>query len=317
MITLFTAPKAFENHIGRIQRNAIRSWLALGEQVEVLMIGSEAGMGRAAAELGVTHLPKVARNEQGTPRIDSIFDLADEYAAHPLRCYLNADVMLMPDFLPAVERVHERFEKFLMVGQRWDVEVEQEFTLAELTEPDRLAALLKQAELHPPGGSDYFVFHGSQYQQMPPFALGRSGWDNWMIYAARAAGHPVVDASKAVTVLHQQHDYAHLPGGQSHYRLPESERNVALAGGREMMFTLKDANWRLDAQGLKKVAALEPGRWRRLEANMIARFGPGRASQLTRLLFHLPETLRYFMARPQAGRKDVESHEAPAGRQNG
>lgn len=317
MITLFTAPKPFEGHIGRIQRNAIRSWLALGDQVEVLMIGSEAGMDRAAAELGVTHLPSVERNDQGTPRIDSIFNLAQEYSTKPLYCYLNADILLLPDFLPSVEQVTNRFDGFLIVGQRWDIEVEQEFTFEQLSEPDFLLALREEAEPHPPGGSDYFVFHNGQYQQMPAFALGRSGWDNWMIYAARAAGHPVVDASKAITVLHQAHDYAHLPGGQAHYRLPESEQNVALAGGREMMFTLRDANWRLENGTLIKRQAFGPDWWRRLEAGLIARLGPGRASQLARLLFHLPETLRYFLARRQARQKDVESHEAPAGGQSG
>ena len=44
LITLFTAPKPFTNpHIALIQRNALRSWQALGTEVEVLLIGQEEG----------------------------------------------------------------------------------------------------------------------------------------------------------------------------------------------------------------------------------------------------------------------------------
>ena len=54
MLTIFTAPKPFTNpHIDLIQRNAIRSWVALGPEVEVLLIGEEEGLAEAARELGV------------------------------------------------------------------------------------------------------------------------------------------------------------------------------------------------------------------------------------------------------------------------
>jgi hypothetical protein len=36
-----------------------------------------------------------------------------------------------------------------------------------------------------------------------------------------------------------------LPGGQAHYRLPETGENVRLAGGKRTIFTLKDANWQI------------------------------------------------------------------------
>jgi hypothetical protein len=65
-----------------------------------------------------------------------------------------------------------------------------------------------------------------------------------------------VDATHDVTIIHQSHDYRHLPGGQPHYKLPESGENIRLAGGREMTrFTLLDADRRL-ADG-----RLRPRRW--------------------------------------------------------
>ena len=47
-LTIFTAPKPFTNpHINIIQRNAIQSWMRL-KDVEVLLIGDEAGIPEAA-----------------------------------------------------------------------------------------------------------------------------------------------------------------------------------------------------------------------------------------------------------------------------
>ena len=38
-LTIFTAPKPFTNpHIDTIQRNAIRSWVELGEAVQVVLV---------------------------------------------------------------------------------------------------------------------------------------------------------------------------------------------------------------------------------------------------------------------------------------
>jgi hypothetical protein len=64
-----------------------------------------------------------------------------------------------------------------------------------------------------------------------------------MIYKARKEGWATVDATTSIMVIHQSHDYSHLPGGQPHYRLPETYENIRLAGWREMTrFTLLDAN---------------------------------------------------------------------------
>jgi len=108
------------------------------------------------------------------------------------------------------------------------------------------AEACNRGELHRPMGSDYFIFPRDCFTDMPDFAIGRAGWDNWMIYKARKEGWAMVNATDSIIVIHQNHDYSHLPGGQPHYRLPETYENIRLAGGREMTrFTLLDTNRRL------------------------------------------------------------------------
>jgi hypothetical protein len=295
-ITLFTAPKPFVGHIGVIQRNALRSWAALGSRVELVVFGDEEGAAAAAAEAGARHLTGLERNPQGTPLLNEIFERAAEAASFDRLAYLNADVMLLDDFLPAADRVAQAFSRYLIVGQRWDLSVDN---LVDVS-PSSLQAIRVRLDhdgrRHPPAGSDYFVFPRGAFPSLPPFAVGRAGWDNWMIYAARHAGWPVIDASETITIIHQDHDYAHLPGGQAHYRLPESERNVELAGGRETIFTLKDATWRMTSEEFHKVGPVRAGVRRWLEAGLISRWGSGRLARLVRLAFHPMHTLRYLRA---------------------
>ena len=59
-LTVFTAPKPFTNpHINNIQRNAIQSWIHLGSEVEVLLMGNEQGMAEVASEFNLCHFAEV------------------------------------------------------------------------------------------------------------------------------------------------------------------------------------------------------------------------------------------------------------------
>ena len=303
MLTLFSAPKPFRGHIGVIQRNALHSWRNLGPDVEVLLIGDEEGMAEEAAGFGVRHLPQVTRNELGTPLISSIFAIARQTAHHPHLCYVNADVILLPDLLDAVRRVSVRFDRYLLVGRRWDLNVPEPLTASPGWEAGLRKRIREEGQLHPPTGSDYFVFPREMFADMPRFALGRAGWDNWMIYAGRRARVPVIDGTGAVTAVHQTHDYAHLPGGQPHFRLAESRENVEMGGGRIAVFTIRDTTWRLGQDGLFRRSWRDRGLARSLEASLYAALGAGPA-RLARMLLHPFDTARYYCwaARRRAGR---------------
>jgi hypothetical protein len=294
MLTIFTTPKPFEGHIEVIQRNAIESWTHLSDQTQVLLIGDEPGMSRVAAELEVTHLPQIEHNQYGTPRLDSIFASAREHARHRWLCYVNADIILMDDMLPTVERVIGRFDRFLIVGQRWDLDVSDRLQFEDGWQGRLRDRLSSSGKLHPPAGSDYFIYPKDEFAHMPPFALGRAGWDNWMIFAGRELRIPVIDASSAITLVHQNHDYAHLPGGQPHYRLPESEDNIRMAGGRVTVFTLQDVDWRIGQDDIRKVRPWDGQLLRRLEADLIARLGSGNAASLVQKLFQPVDTVKYY-----------------------
>jgi hypothetical protein len=242
-LTIFSAPKPFTDpHIATIQRNAIRSWINLGEDVDVILIGEEAGLAETAAEIGVRHLPDVKRNEFGTPLVSSIFRLAIQSSKSPVLAYLNADILVMPDFVTIARQVAEQVDHFLVVGQRWDLDVRNEMDFGPGW-PERLRdEVLRAGSRHPPAGSDYFIFPRDGFAEMPDFAIGRAGWDNWTIYHACTSSWAVIDATHSLMVVHQNHDYSHLPGGRPHYDLEESHQNAAIGGGLPKMYTVLETN---------------------------------------------------------------------------
>ncbi len=267
LITVFSAPKPFSDpHIATIQRNAIASWTKLPE-VNVILLGDEPGLAEAAADLGVVHIREIPRSPSGAPLMDAMFRLARESSPTPLYAIVNADIILFEDFVEAAKKASTQKNKFVLMGQRWDMEITEPLDFAEGWQERLRTKVKSQGSLHRPAGSDYFLFPITTYQLLPSFIIGRAGWDNWMIYHARKNGFPAIDATTDVMIVHQNHDYAHLPGGQPHYKHPETDDNIRLAGGRPITrFTLLDTDKRL-VDGKILPQKLNSARlWRKIES---------------------------------------------------
>lgn len=278
-LTIFSAPKPFTDpHIATIQRNAITSWTKLPD-VNVILLGDESGLAEISLELGVKHIPGIPRSPSGAPLMDAMFRLARENSQTPLYCIVNADILLFNDLVETARKVAAKREKFVLLGQRWDMELTRNLDFSANWAGNLLAELKQTGQLHRPAGSDYFLFPAACYQELPAFVIGRAGWDNWMIYHARKMGFAVIDATHDIVIIHQNHNYAHLPGGQPHYNHPETNENIRLAGGRAMTrFTLLDTNYQLSA-GQILPQKLDSNRlWRRLEAWPLLALGSTRIS---------------------------------------
>ncbi|MCJ7653273.1 MAG: hypothetical protein MUO75_06195 [Actinobacteria bacterium] len=253
MLTVFSIPKPFEGHIGTIQRNAIESWTMLRPKPEIILFGYEPGIEAVAGELDTLHISEVARNQFGTPMVRDLFTKAQEKASNDILCYVNADIILMSDFMAAVKAVCEQPE-FLMVSRRWNIDVDRRLDF-EL--PNWEADLKKRIQEDKPQAVyaiDYFLFTKYLYKEIPDLAIGRMAWDNWLVYHARMSGAPVIDATEVVTILHQNHIYDHLRAKSviDVHKNPEVKQNTKIAGGAEHYFSISSANWKLTEKGLMK-----------------------------------------------------------------
>jgi hypothetical protein len=295
LLTIFSAPKPFsDTHINLIQRNAILSWKKLGKDVEIALVGGEEGIKEVAHELKVTHFAGVKTNREGTPLISSIFELGRSLDQSPLLAYINADILLLSDFLATARLILEQVRKFLIVGQRWDLDVREQIQMNSGWESGLKKNLQERGRLHPPMGSDYFIFPRECYQDIPDFAVGRAGWDNWMIFKGRREDWKVIDATGAITVIHQDHDYSHLPKGKPHYRLPESDENIRLAGGKRTVFHLQDCDTILFDGKLTKPVRTWKKVVREIETWPIRRLHSTFLAQLTFTIFHPVKAYKEF-----------------------
>ncbi len=189
MLTVFSTPKPFIGHSNIVQRNALKSWTLLHPDAEVILFGDEEGAAEACRDLGIRHEPQVRRNEHGTKYLNYLFDRARDMSRHEYFCYANCDIMLTGDFLEGLELVSRAHSSFLMVGRRWDTDITEPW---DFSQPDwawqlRSLALLK--------------------------VIGRNGWDPWLTWHARKSKARLIDASRMVVAVHQNHDYAYLRQG--------------------------------------------------------------------------------------------------------
>jgi hypothetical protein len=253
MLTLFTTAKPFRGHNGVIQRNALKSWTLLDRDVEIILFGEDEGAAEVARELGIHHEPNVERNEFGTVRIDSIFAKAEAVARHDLLCYLNCDIILLQDFSRAIPRVKSAYAGFLAIGRRWDVDISEkiDFRDTDWQQKVKEMAVLKNYQ-QTDWFIDYFIFtRGFFGSEIPPLAVGRIYWDNWMVWKALQTGRPVLDISPAVVAIHQNHDYTHHPlGKRGVYAGEEAELNLRLAGGLNNLRCIGDATHVVGAKGI-------------------------------------------------------------------
>jgi hypothetical protein len=248
MLTIFTCPKPFAGHYHTIQKNAVRSWMLLEPKPEILLIGNDTGTAEICKEFDLIHIPDVACNEFGTPLVNSVFEKAELRGSNRILCYVNADIILMSDFLEAIKLVATAKTDYFLVGQRWDADIRQTLSFTGHWEKELRAYAKNSGRLHAVTGKDFFVFPRHFYEKIPPFALGRGTWDDWLVYQARKQKSAVVDLTDAVTIVHQNHDYAHVltQEGNGRWHGEEAGRNKSLAGRTffgEHRSTIADAGY--------------------------------------------------------------------------
>jgi hypothetical protein len=127
-------------------------------KAEVILFADEEGAAETARELGIRHVAEVARvgegvfenagfvsTNPGRKVVRSFFDAAQRMARHELVCYANCDIVLSRDFLHAVNAADALHGRFLMVGRRWDLDVEMPLAFGARLWERRWWILLKRS----------------------------------------------------------------------------------------------------------------------------------------------------------------------------
>ena len=237
MLTIFAVPKPFYGHTDIIQRNAIKSWTLLQPKCEIILFNDEKNTTcKVAKEFGIRCITDVKRDEFGVPLLDDAIAKMSEQSQNKILANVSPDVILTNDFARAVKQMS--FPKFLMMGRAWNLDVKEKIDFNSINWEQKLRERInKEGKLEGFSAANYWVFSRDLQFNLPPFTGGQRGVDNLVIYRARSLKVPVVDATEAIDIIHQNHET---------YKRKRNEVTLNLTE----MCTLRDADWILTANGL-------------------------------------------------------------------
>lgn len=171
----------------------------------------------------------------GDMNLSELFVTAEAAAANDLLCEISSDILLSGDFLPALEAIQD-IERPFVIGQRHDQQEDGSLVL------------------HPLSAADYFIYRKGTLGDIPPFHIGRTAYDNWLIWAAIDRGLTVIDATAAITAVHQRHSYPEYGNRALMLQSKERDENIRMAfdTGMAEWHNIDAAPYVLNGSGVKK-----------------------------------------------------------------
>jgi len=237
MITLFTTPKDFSGIFKVIQTNALNSWRSISHDIQIIILGNSYGSKDAANLINAEYVPDVKCSPEGTPLLSDLFDIAQKRAKYNILAYVNADIILPQNLLIEIDLLDNKFNRFLMVGHRWDMDVDQFIDFNKVVKRKIFWSSIKEnSKKHECTGIDYFIFKKGMFPKLPEFVVGRWGWDNWLIWKARRHMVPVIDCSKNIIAIHQNHGYKYhnISSIEDSKKGPEAKSNIKLMNNKHL-----------------------------------------------------------------------------------
>jgi hypothetical protein len=249
MLTILSTPKAFRGLFGVIQRNAITSWTRLEPRPEIILFGRDEGTAEICEELALRHVPDVACNPQGTPLLSDMFITGQALASNPVVCWSNADIIFTEAVMRAAAVVADRSRPSYLVGRRIDIDQLELLDMTDGWAEALTARAVAEGERKPVNWIDYFMFTRGLFEELPPFAIGRPGYDPWLIWRAADLGADVIDATDFVLAVHQRHDYSHVGSRAAVFSGAEAQENAAIVDDWRHYHSIAYARLKLDVDG--------------------------------------------------------------------
>ncbi|XP_075485118.1 beta-arabinofuranosyltransferase RAY1 isoform X1 [Primulina tabacum] len=225
-ITLFTAPRPFTGLIGERQALAVRSWLGLSENIDVVLFSQDPSVFALAESLGSRVLvePNIDFTFLGTPFFHSM--VARSLASSSdVSVLVDPDAIILWDFVSTLNYAHKLDEDWLLIaatqnishfpfhldsgGRRWLTDDGKHIGIKELQEflsQRSCGKLFGERMIIAWNNGDLPLHKGI----LPPFLYGKGLHNQWLITEAMNSDFRlVIDASSTISSfylneLHQE-----------------------------------------------------------------------------------------------------------------
>lgn len=207
------------------------------------------------------HHNQVQVNAFGVPVLKSLFQVAKEQCPDAVTySYVNGDILLRHDFVDTLEAVashaflHNSNEddstsSFLVVGKRKNANWRHHNTSASDPFFD-YQERFRRARLFHGQAQDYFVVNNKfDWSDIPPFVIGRAGYDNWLVdYAYHHPNVHLVDATSTLSAMHMTDMDGNMAWGGPAIHVDDALYNYQFANGQFdhgtiQMATYKTVRW--------------------------------------------------------------------------
>tara|TARA_B100001175_G_scaffold76821_1_gene64185 strand:+ start:9911 stop:10768 length:858 start_codon:yes stop_codon:yes gene_type:complete len=251
MVTIFTFPRPFKEPFLNAQKNAINSWKKIHPDVEIYLINDEENSSKAFAKKNGIKCIDGKFSEFGTPLLKDALEKIKQLAKHKDILFFNTDIIYIDGMLKSINKIHDSYEEYFVVGRRVNIDLDQKIDFNNKNYKSTLVDLYNKGDMHGLSGLDYWLFSKNLFEDIPNFRIGKPGYDSWLLANAHKKQIPTIDASKAIRILHQNHDY---PQKKSKSYTIEYDINIKLLEGDS--FSLRNCTLQIDESYQIKPASL-------------------------------------------------------------
>ncbi|KAL2510267.1 Nucleotide-diphospho-sugar transferase family protein [Forsythia ovata] len=215
-ITIFTAPRPFDGLVEEKQVLAIRSWLGLSENVNVVFFSQDPSVISFAEDFGsrVSVEPNIDFTFLGTPFFHSM--VARSLASSSdVSVLIDPDTILLPDFISTIGYAYKLDQDWLLVassqnishfpfhlnsnGKHWIADDGKHIGIHKLQE-----FLVKKCHRKPCGDRILLAWNNGDlplhYGVLPPFLYGKGLHNHWILTEALSSDFRLVlDASWTIS----------------------------------------------------------------------------------------------------------------------
>jgi len=249
-ISLITTLKPFKGLARIHQINSLQSWAKFIEGAEIIVVGESEGFETILSEFkfNIKWIKEVKTSYSGAPYLDDMIKKGLENARNDSVCIINADTILLSDFVKSVSKLINIYDNnFLLTSRSFSLNINTILNFDDPEIEERLKNIVRKNYIHNDIRSlptDFYFFHREflSNAKIPPFIYGRGVFVRWYIYHAHCKRIPIIDATPVITAIHQMHSFDYIKDHDVQEELQKvKDPYKALMKGREFRWNLEIA----------------------------------------------------------------------------